>query len=170
MRGDVAEIARPAHHRQVGQPARQGDVAQVAPAVDQRGLWEEGGDPAEVERVLRHLVHDAESRTAHRLERSLVADGEVPDGGLVEFRDAVQGRLLASGGLGHPSKNLANEPQLTRTEDSGVAGQDLLDQGCARSRKADDEDRPSRGKATQVNSREVIAGEGGDEPIDEYLM
>ncbi len=114
--------------RHVGHPARTCHVARVAAAVDQDSQRKQGGDPAEIERVLRHLVHDPESGAAHRFQRAFMALGQRPNGLLVDMRDAVQWRCVSAGGLGKQVEDVSDQPQLTSPENGRVACQDLLDQ------------------------------------------
>ena len=57
-RGDVVGVVGPADAAEVGHPARDGDVAQVAAAVDEGGVGEHDRQQAEVQVVVGHLVDD----------------------------------------------------------------------------------------------------------------
>ena len=52
-------VVGPADAAEVGHPARDGHVAQVAAAVDEGGVGEQGREQAEIHVIVGHLVHDA---------------------------------------------------------------------------------------------------------------
>ena len=66
--GDVAGIVGPADAAEVGHPARDGHVAQVAAAVDERRMRKQDREQAEIQVIVRHLVHDP--RRGRRRSRS----------------------------------------------------------------------------------------------------
>ena len=88
-------------------PARQGDIAQVAPAVDEDGPGKHGGEQPEVDVVIGHLIDDpfGGSSLDQALESMQVLLGQLLD------RPRSQREILSSAG-----------PGLSRT--AGIASND----------------------------------------------
>ena len=78
--GNMLGIVGPLDAAEIGHPARDGDVAQVAPAVDERGARKEDGQQAEVHVVVGHLVNDPSRRASQFAEPVFVPLNDLPQG------------------------------------------------------------------------------------------
>ena len=67
-RRDVLGGVRPADASKAGHPARNGDVAEVAAAVDERRVGKQGGEQSQMNVIVGHLVDDPRGFAAVELD------------------------------------------------------------------------------------------------------
>ncbi len=170
-RGDVLGVVGPADAAEIGHPARDGDVAQVAAAVDEGRVGEDGRHQTQVHVIVGHLVADAFG----------VADGQRADALEVLLAEPLQGRAVQeghalhgrAGPVDHARDGLEaqpGEPELAGAVDPRMAGDDLLDQRRPRPRQAEDEDRPARRVAGAGHPVEEGGVEVADQAVGEPLV
>ncbi len=145
-RGDVLGGIRPADASEAGEPARNGDVAEVAAAVDEARHGEQCGNQTEVNVIIGHLVDNTHCRAACQLgEPAIVALGKLSCGGLAQVADAGdRGLAFAVEQAGYGLEIVARESELTGAVNLWNARENLFDQGRARPGKPDDENGPLR--------------------------
>ena len=154
-------IVGPDDAAEIGHPARNGDVAQVAPAVDEGRVRKEHRQKSEIHVIIGHLVGDSlGSPRAPGLSSGRDAGRPAVriDVG-IQARDAFEGRRVQTEHAGNRLERLAAQPQLAGPVDLGMAGQHLLDQSRSRPRQAEDEDRQPRlaspGRPVRLNNSEL---------------
>src|SRR5438105_14970737 len=105
--------------------------------MDDTGTGKKGEDAAQVEVVMRHLVHDAQRLAAELTEALQVTPAHNADG--LPGGAGHVGRVVAENGptLGRCREDLLQVTDLSRGEYLRVAGQDLLHQGRAGAGHAD---------------------------------
>ena len=165
-RGDVIYVAGPADVSEVGHPAGDGHVAQVAPAVDQPRSGKQGRQEPQVQVVVGHLVGDAQGPGIQLAELLKVPLRHPPHGGTVQAADAGAGRLFDIEDARQRVEGLAAQSQLAGPENLRMAGQDLLDQRGSRARQPHDEHRPLAVEAEASNALEVSGRERRQQAID----
>src|SRR5437899_174938 len=110
-------------------PAGEGNVANVAAAMDVVGFWENRGEPPEILVIVRHLIDDALSFTAVQFFKLV----EVP---LSAAADRCKRQIIRSdlGNVAAPKFNrqplhrLMGEAPFAGAIDLRMACQDLLDE------------------------------------------
>jgi hypothetical protein len=129
----IGEVGRERHFfREPLKEAGQRVVAPVAVTADDLCPGEQDRDQPERERVLRVFVDDADGVAADRSKRRDVARGEVGD----LLRRPSHGVARLRGDFVPQARNVR---QFAGAVHAGVAGQDLLGQGGARSEQPDHE-------------------------------
>ncbi len=115
-RGDVVRVKGPADVPEIRDPAGDGHVPQVPPAVDELRPGEQGRDQAQVEAILRHLAGDTGSPVVKPGESLQVLPGDDSGAPLVQPADTVDWAVLAVHHSRQGLERLAHIAQLTRAK------------------------------------------------------
>ena len=171
-RGDVLGGIRPAHASEAGEPARNGDVAEVAAAVNECRPGEQGRDQAKVNVIIGHLVDNAHGSAACQLRKpAIVAFGKLSCGVAAQVADAGdRGLAFAVEQVGYGLEIVAHECELTGAVNLWNTRENLFDQCRARPGKPDDENGPL---CTKPGAGEPVKEgpiECTDQPGDELFV
>ncbi len=132
--------------------------------MDELRLRKEKGQETQIHVVVRHLVRDAIGGIVQHAQFGQVPVGDPPQGGGVEVFQGGQALGFAAAGR-EGLEVLASVAQLAGAENLRMAGQDLLDQGGARARQAEDEHRPFAVQPPAIHALEQLRRERGHDPI-----
>ena len=149
--------------------AGQAGVQSIAAAVQDTRFGEQQGDQAQMAEVQRRLVGHDGGASGHRQAFPAIGGGEARQDRLGQVGQAL---WIGLGRVGPGAETAAADRlgdaldvgQLAGPEDRGMAGQDLLDQGGARARHPDDEDRQDAARPRRGAAGEKIAATGLQDP------
>ena len=167
----MLRVVGPADAAEVGHPARDGDVAQIAAAVNENGLGKQRRQKAEIHVVVRHLVDDPLGVAAVELRQPLqMLPGDAQRGRGVKVGHAIAWQFGKAHRGGQCFERLPHQAQLAGAVDPRVAGEHLFGERRARTRQAEDEHRPPRRRTRPGEPLEKVAIELPHEHVDELLV
>src|SRR5208283_101686 len=140
----------------------------MPPSIDDARVRQQQMNEPHIEAVVRHLV-DEERRAVPAMHagRGEIALCERPDAFGFERLDRREERRLVLVSAGELACDLRHVGQLDRALDLRVTRENLLEQGRARARQADDEDRIARRRTRTSPSLEELPGKEMPAVLDE---